>query len=66
MEKIKGVIYKYESPNKKVYIGQTINEKRRKSEFLQVNQKYGGLKINNARKKYGPENFQYEILFQKE
>lgn len=63
---MKGVIYKYISPSNKVYIGQTLNEERRKCEFLQVNQTYGGLKINNARKKYGPENFQYEILFQKE
>ena len=63
---MKGIIYKYISPNNKVYIGQTLNEERRRKEFLNLKKQYGGLKINNARKKYKPENFEYEILFEKE
>lgn len=31
---IRGVIYKYTSPSGKCYIGQTINEKRRRNDFL--------------------------------
>ena len=60
-----GIIYKYTSPVGKVYIGQTLNEKRRKNEFLDLNVRYAGSRIENARKKYGPENFQYEILEEK-
>lgn len=61
---IRGVIYKYTSPSGKCYIGQTINEKRRRNDFLNEKDKsYAGPKINNARKKYGPKNFEYEILF---
>lgn len=57
-----GVIYKYTSPSGKIYIGQTIDEHRRRNEFLNIKNRYGGYKINNARLKYGPENFKYEIL----
>lgn len=61
---IRGVIYKYTSPSGKCYIGQTINEKRRRNDFLnEKDEIYAGPKINNARKKYGPKNFEYEILF---
>ena len=63
---MKGIIYKYTSPSNKVYIGQTLNEERRRKEFLNLKKQYGGLKIYNARKKYKPENFKYEILFEKE
>lgn len=63
---MKGIIYKYTSPSNKVYIGQTLNEERRRKEFLNLKKQYGGLKINNARKKYKPENFKYEILFENE
>ena len=66
MGKIKGIIYKYLSPSNKVYIGQTLNEERRKKEFKNLTSVYSGLKLENARKKYGPENFKYEVLFQKE
>lgn len=59
----KGIIYKYESPSAKVYIGQTMNEKKRRQDFFNTNQGYAGDKINNARQKYGPENFEYEVLF---
>lgn len=61
---INGVIYKYTSPCGKVYIGQTIQESERRATFLnEENPKYAGNKINQARKKYGPQNFEYEVIF---
>lgn len=63
---MKGVIYKYTSPSGKVYIGQTLNEERRRKEFLNPQKTYGGQKIQYARGKYKPENFDYCILFEKE
>lgn len=60
---INGIIYKYTSPSGKVYIGQTINEKKRRQNFLNINKAYAGTKINNARTKYGPNNFEYEVIF---
>ena len=57
-----GIIYCYTSPSGKKYIGQTLSEIRRKSRFKNLNRNYGGEKIDNARKKYGPENFKYEVL----
>lgn len=59
----RGIIYKYESPSGKIYIGQTMNEKKRRQDFFNTNQGYAGPKINNAIAKYGPENFIYQILF---
>lgn len=59
---IEGIIYRYKSPSGKYYIGQTIDEYSRRTIFLNVNLKYGGPKIENARKKYGPENFEYTVL----
>lgn len=59
---MKGIIYMYTSPSGKHYIGQTTHENKRRSRFLNLNEDYAGDKINNARKKYGPENFEYEIL----
>lgn len=59
---MEGIIYKYVSPSGKVYIGQTTNEKKRRRIFNNLNQPYGGPKIDNARKKYGPENFEYTVL----
>jgi group I intron endonuclease len=59
---MEGIIYKLTSPSGKSYIGQTINPKGRYNCFLNLNKKYGGEKIDRARKKYGPENFTYEIL----
>ena len=56
-----GIIYRYKSPSGKYYIGQTINEYSRRYNFL-YDKKYGGEKIDNARKKYGPENFEYAVL----
>lgn len=60
---IEGIIYLYESPSKKRYVGQTTNEKHRRLIFNNLNRSYGGDKINNARKKYLPENFKYTVLF---
>lgn len=57
-----GIIYKYTSPSNKIYIGQTTNERRRRSEFLDINKSYAGTAIHYARKKYGPTAFDYEIL----
>lgn len=59
---IEGVIYRYKSPSGKYYIGQTIDENSRRRAFLTYNTQYGGIKIDNARRKYGPENFEYTVL----
>lgn len=59
---IEGIIYRYKSPSGKYYIGQTINEYERRKSFLCVSKSYGGSKIDRARKKYGPENFEYTVL----
>lgn len=62
---MRGVVYKYTSPSGKVYIGQTYRENGRRKDFRLKNRPYSnGHKINNARKKYGPENFTYEVLFE--
>ena len=57
-----GVIYKYTSPSGKVYIGQTINETKRRQNWFSSKYHYAGTKIDRARAKYGRENFKYEIL----
>lgn len=59
---MEGVIYRYTSPSGKIYIGQTVDEKRRRRDFLCTTKIYSGPKINRARKKYGPENFKYDVL----
>lgn len=59
----------YTSPSDKLYIGQTINEENRKRVFNQINLNYctgGTSAIDNARIRYSPENFKYEILFTQE
>lgn len=60
----KGIIYKYTSPSGKMYIGQTIREKERRTKFLNIKGKYSSPKIDNARRKHNPENFLYEVLFE--
>lgn len=59
---IEGVIYRYKSPSGKYYIGQTIDEKGRRHMFLHSKNGYAGHRINEARKKYGPKNFEYTVL----
>lgn len=61
--KYTGVIYKYTSPSGKVYIGQTTREHDRRELFLNPNAKYsGGGKLENARSKYSPSSFKYEVI----
>lgn len=57
-----GIIYKYTDPYGKSYIGQTLDENRRRKEFLDLRVDYAGKKINEARKIIGPSNFKYEII----
>lgn len=59
---MEGVIYRYTSPSGKYYIGQTVEEERRRRDFLGKKKVYAGPKINRARNKYGPENFKYDVL----
>lgn len=63
---IVGVVYKYTSPSGKVYIGQTTNERHRRNTWFCLKRRYAGYAIDKARKKYGPENFEYEVLFKHE
>lgn len=53
----------YKSPSGRYYIGQTYRERGRRSEFKRLNQSYGGDKIDAARMKYNPDNFEYKVLF---
>jgi len=56
-----GIIYKYTNKiNRKVYIGQTVNEVRRSWEHKTTK---GDSYFHRAIKKYGYENFEYRILF---
>ena len=62
---MKGIIYKWTSPNGKCYIGKDGTGKR-KTKFLNPNIPYTSVnwssKIDRARKKYGVDNFQYKVL----
>lgn len=55
---IEEIIYRYISPSGKSYIRQTTNEVYRRRMWLGKSRYTGG----RARKKYGPENFMYEVL----
>lgn len=59
-----GTIYKLTSPSNKCYIGQTINLVERKRTLYNPNKYYSGHRLDNTIKKYGIENFQYEIIIQ--
>lgn len=60
---IRGIVYLYVSPSGKPYVGQTINEKKRRSNWFSSNYEYAGAAINNARAKYGRDAFTYTVLF---
>lgn len=56
-----GVIYMYTSPSGKKYIGQTIREMKRKSQHKSETSK-SQTHFGKAIRKYGWENFKYEVL----
>jgi len=64
----RGVIYRYINQsegeeNGWSYVGSTMNEKTRRYSWKNHgNKSYGGKKINDARVKFGIENFFYEVL----
>ena len=57
-----GIIYCYTSPSGKKYIGQT-TDKDRKSKHLYLCKKGVDIPFYRAIRKYGIENFKYEILY---
>lgn len=60
---MRGVIYKYTNLiNGKVYIGQTLNEKKRREKWNNLSAPYAGIYINRARAKYGLSSFSYETI----
>ena len=60
---MKGIIYKSTSPSGKAYIGQTINENKRKRQHIanskNSNSKYYYLPFYAAIRKYGFDSFSY-------
>ena len=56
------VVYKYTSPSGKVYVGQTYNETMRKYYHTYAAIKYGKTPFQKAIRKYGIENFEYEVI----
>ena len=59
----KSGIYMWTSPSGKSYIGQSVNLQKRKYAFLCFGDRYGGQKINRARKKYNHKSlWNYTIL----
>lgn len=57
-----GIIYKYTSPNGKIYIGQTIDEKKRKSTHKRDSETSTS-KFHTAIRQHGYNNFIYEVLY---
>lgn len=59
----RGVIYKYTNKfNNKVYIGQTLNENKRRKKWRDLKSPYAGSYINRAREKWGVDAFEYSVL----
>ncbi len=56
-----GVIYKITNPNNKIYIGCTIDFKRRLSEYRRLRM-VGQVKLHNSLLKYGFDNHVFEII----
>lgn len=55
------IVYRYTSPSGKVYIGQTINEKLRKSQHKYAGDPHSA--FHKAIKKYGFDSFKYDVLY---
>lgn len=60
---MKGIIYKYTSPSGKSYIGQTVREKVRMQRHKRAALNGSLCTFHKAIRKYGFENFKYEVLF---
>ena len=56
-----GVIYKITNPNNRIYIGCTIDFKRRLSEYRRLSMA-GQIKLYNSLVKYGFDNHIFEII----
>lgn len=54
-----GIIYKYTSPSGKSYVGQTVRPKERMAKHRRME---GDCAFHRAIKKYGFDNFKYEVL----
>lgn len=63
---MKGIIYKYTSPSGKCYIGQTYRENKRKKEHINSAKSGSKCAFHKAIRKYGIDNFKYEILIEVE
>lgn len=55
-------IYKITNPSDKVYIGQSMNIKRRWNHYTNTSLSKGQIKMYNSIKKYGRENHIFEII----
>ena len=55
-------IYKITSPSGKVYIGQSVNIKKRWINYKGIHSDSLGPYITNSLKKYGPENHIFEVI----
>lgn len=60
----KGVVYRYYliSQPDKCYVGETMDEEKRKKDWKNPNNPYGGGKIKDARNLYGVSSFSREVL----
>jgi group I intron endonuclease len=55
-------VYKITSPTNKIYIGQSINIKNRKNQYIKLDKSCIGPKLYNSLKKYGWENHVFEVI----
>lgn len=62
MKKYTGIIYMYESPSGKYYIGQTTRPKSRKNEHASMSYNNSELPFHRAIRKYGFKNLKYSVL----
>lgn len=58
-----GIIYCYESPSGRCYIGKTLHERKRKQRHLFDAIKGSNIPFHRAIRKYGLDSFNYSILF---